>query len=132
MTPSFFRVGLLALALALLLPLRPALAQAATLNHTRLAVKSIARAYGFVSGQSMALDLIEEAHPGLSAQVLSARESFDATLSDVKDKREAELSTAFGAAAFSNLRHDMLAKVIDELQQQAMPAGQARDFLAEV
>lgn len=125
--------GLRALVLALLLPLLlPAEALAGALNHTRPAVKSIARAYGFVSGQGIALDLITENHPQLASQVLAAREAFDSAFPGVEDKLDNELREIFGAPGFLRFRRDMLDAVLDAQMKEPKSLEQAQSFLAEV
>lgn len=136
MIPPSLRAGLMRLAFAFVLPLlllsAASASQAASLSHNRPALKSIARAYGFVSGQSLSLDLIAEAHPDLSAQVMRARLAFDSAFPDVEDRLEGELRAAFGDQGFAQLRRDMFDKLIDLLQKQPMTDAQAREFLAEV
>ncbi len=118
-----------ALTLCLLLP---ALAQSASLNPTPAAINAIARAFGFVTGQGVALDMLAEAHPQLAAQVAGARESFEASFPDVEDKLANELRAAFGTASFTKFRRDVLDRVIDLQIKQPKSAEQALAFLAEV
>ncbi len=131
MMPRSPLAGLCSAVLALLL-LFPSLALPAVLNPTRPAIQSIARAYGFVTGQGIALDLIADGHPELAAQVALARESFDAAFPGVEVKLEDELRAIFGAQGFMKFRRDMLDKVIDAQIKQPKSAEQARSLLAEV
>ncbi len=110
----------------------PSAASAASLNPSRPAVISISRAYGFVAGQGIALDLIAEAHPQLASQVAAARESFDAAFPEAEKKLEAELRSIFGPAAFLQFRNDMLDAVIDAQSKAPRSLEEAGSFLAEV
>lgn len=110
----------------------PALAQPAALNPTPAAINAIARAFGFVTGQGVALDMLAESHPQLAAQVTGAREAFEASFPDVEDKLAAELRAAFGTASFTKFRRDVLDRVIDSQMKQPKSAEQALAFVAEV
>ncbi len=114
------------------LTLVPAQANAATLNHTRPAILSISRAYGFVAGQGIALDTIADAYPELMPQLAAAREAFDAAFPDVENRLETELRAIFGPKAFVQFRNDMLEAVIDAQMKQPKSIEEARSFLAEV
>ena len=131
MNPRSCCAVLKAIALALPLSLL-SLSPAAALNLTPAALKSIARTYGFVSGQAVALDLIADAHPQLATQIAGARESFDAAFPAIEDKLEAELRTALGGPTFMKFRRDMLDSVIDAQMKQPKSAEQALGFLADV
>ncbi len=131
MNPRSCFAVLKAIALALPLSLL-SLSPAAALNLTPAALKSIARTYGFVSGQAVALDLIADTHPQLAPQIAAARESFDTAFPAIEDKLEAELRTALGGPTFMKFRRDMLDSVIDAQMKQPKSAEQALGFLADV
>ncbi len=131
-----FPLGLKAVVFSVVLGLLPALspanAQAASLNHTRGAIISLSRAYGFVSGQGIALDMVAEAYPELAAHVAATRESFEAAFPEAEKKLEAELTAVFGPKAFLQFRNDMLDAVIDAQMKQSRSLDEARSFLADV
>lgn len=112
--------------------LLPMTAAAASLNPSRPAVIAISRAYGFVAGQGIALDMIADAHPKLAPQVAAARETFDAAFPDVERKLEVELKGIFGPAAFLQFRNDMLDAVIDAQTKSPRSVEEAESYLAEV
>lgn len=134
MIPRSCFAALKAIALVVLLPLLVLLplSPAAALNLTPAALKSIARTYGFVTGQGLALGQIADTHAPLAPQVASARESFDAAFPGVEDKLEAELRIAFGGPGFMKFRRDMLDKVIEAQMKQPKSTEQALGFLADV
>lgn len=133
MIPARFLPGLRACCLGLLLALLlPAAVQAAALNHSREAVRSVSRAYGFVVGQSIVLDLIEEAHPQLEPEALAARAAFDAVFPEAEEKLEAELAAVFGEKSFAAMREETLDLMSRVLQKQQLSVEQARDYIAGV
>ncbi len=131
MTPRLFDTGLKAFLSGLLLAwLLPACAQAAALNHSHEAIKSISRAYGFVVGQSIALKVIEQAHPGLAAEAMAARSAFEAGFPGAEGKLEAELAAVFGDKNFAAMRADTFRLLTDVMQKEHWSAEQGRDFIA--
>ncbi len=133
MIPRPFLACLKACFCALLLAaLLPSLVQAASLNPTRQSILGISRAYGFVLGQTIALDLLETAHPGLAGQARSAREAFKVAFPDAEARLEAELASVFGAKRFGEMRAETIDLMGDVLSKQEVSEVQARDFIDKV
>ena len=110
----------------------PVHAHSASLHATPAAVDAMARAFGFVIGQGVALDMLAEAHPALADEAAGAREAFDAAFPEVEDKLAAELRSAFGAAVFTKFRGDLLERVTAARAKEPISADEAEDFLALV
>lgn len=131
MTPRLFHTGLKAFFLGLLLAsLLPSLSQAAALNHSHQAIKSISRAYGFVVGQSIALKVIEQAHPGLAAEARAARAAFESGFPGAEGKLEAELAAVFGDKSFAVMRAETFSLLTDVMQREHWSEEQGRNFIA--
>ncbi len=125
--PACLKAFLAGLLLAALLP---SLALAASLKHNHQAINSISRAYGFVVGQSIALNVIENAHPALAGDVLSARLAFNSAFPDAEDKLEAELAAVFGADRFALMRNETASMLTEVMTRERWSVEQARAFIA--
>lgn len=104
----------------------------AALNQSQSSVKAMMKAYGFILGQEYSLQRIERTYPEAAMQVELARLTFNAAFPDIKQKLEAELSSALTESKFREVRSELTEKMRDLLSKQAITPQLAQQFIEQV
>lgn len=105
---------------------------ASELYFTKASVDGIARAYGFVLGQELAIERINKEYPELSVSVVLAKAEFDASFPNIKLKLKDQLVSAMGEKIFDELDMGSKKELQTTLTNQIISREIAQGFLQQV
>jgi hypothetical protein len=104
-----------------------------TLNLNEKATGLMPRAMGYLLGQHLRLDRIEQHHPGLAVAVIAARSRLDSAFPDaMRNMERTFLANGVSQAQLDELAAGIKAKMVPILANEPIDAASARSFLEAV